>query len=92
MTKCMNCGRLLANSVYHSQDKDGNEILLCPICVLGPVEGSQSKYWERGTGENAGHPEGYRYPDDTAKYKYHWDNNKKKWLDKDGKEREVPQT
>jgi hypothetical protein len=79
----------LANSVYLTYDEVGNEIKLCPICVLGPDEGSQSKYWETSQDPNAGHPEGFRYSDDTSKYKYNWDDKKKKWLDKGGKEKPV---
>ena len=85
---CMKCGRTLANSVFSSRDSFGNEIKLCPICVLGKKEGSQQKYWETGTGKNAGHPEGFRYPDDTSKYRYNFDKKKKKWLDKKGRTRE----
>lgn len=85
MVKCENCGRTLANSVYISQDTIGNEIKLCPICVLGSIEGGQSKYWETSKQPNAGHPEGFRYADDTAKYKYHW--NGQKWIDKEGIEK-----
>lgn len=81
MGNCDFCGRELANSVYHVGDK-----VACPICVLGD-EGKQSKYWEKGMGKNAGHPEGFRYPDDTAKYKYNYNSVKKKWVDEEGKER-----
>lgn len=80
MVTCKKCGRPLANSKFYvGSDSEP----YCPICVLGE-EGKQSKYWEKGTGKNAGHPEGFRYPDDTAKYKYNYDPIKKKWVDKDG--------
>lgn len=82
MVKCDKCSRTLANSVYHVGDK-----VLCPICVLGK-EGEQSKYWETSKEKNAGKPEGFRYPDDTAKYAYNWNAVLKKWVDKDGKTRE----
>jgi len=53
--------------------------------VLGK-EGKQSKYWETSQEPK---PEGFRYPDDTAKYKYDWDTVKKKWVDKNGEEKPV---
>lgn len=77
--KCGKCGRQLANTKFSV-----GEITLCPICVLGE-EGKQSKYWEISKEKNAGKPEGFRYSDDTAKYKYNW--NGSKWVDKDGKEK-----
>lgn len=61
------------------------EKTICPICALGE-EGKQAKYHETSQAKNAGHPEGFRYPDDTSKYKYNW--NGKKWVNKDGKTRE----
>ena len=74
---CMRCTRVLANTVYVV-----GGLVLCPICVLGEEEGSQSKYWETSLLPNAGHPEGFRYPDDTSKYTDEWDNKKKKWIPK----------
>lgn len=79
MVNCDFCGRELANSVYHV----GGDKVACPICVLGE-EGSQQKYWETSKAKNAGKPEGFRYADDTAKYRYTWNGAKQKWLDKDG--------
>jgi hypothetical protein len=81
---CAFCKRhFKINSKFDVGEKTG-----CPECVLGE-EGKQSKYHETNTTKNAGKPEGFRYPDDKAKYKYNWDPNKKKWVDKDGKERPV---
>lgn len=71
------------NSRFHIGEK-----IACPECVLGK-EGKQAKYHETSTVKNAGYPEGFRYPDDTAKYKYNWDKTKKKWVDEDGKEKPV---
>lgn len=82
--KCDQCERTLANTKYTRGDQ-----ILCPICVLGEKEGGQSKYWETSQLPNAGHPEGFRYPDDTATYKYHWDEDKEAWVDKDGLPRSV---
>ena len=89
MVKCNKCNRTLANTKYYLNYKKENEQVLCPICVLGPVEGSQSKYWETNKTKNAGHAEGFRYSDDTAKYKFNWNKKKKKWLDKNGIEQGV---
>lgn len=83
MVKCKNCGRSLANSKYFVGDDPDP---YCPICVLGEKEGGQAKYWETSQEKNAGHPEGFRYSDDTAKYRYNW--NGVKWVDKDGKTKE----
>ena len=80
MTNCDKCNRPLANSVWTDR-RNGKKY--CAICVLGPKEGSQSKYWETSLVPK---PEGFRYPDDTAKYKYNWDSKDKKWKDKDGNE------
>lgn len=77
--KCDECDRTLANSKYTRGEKT-----LCPICVLGEKEGGQAKYWETSSVKK---PEGFRYPDDTATYKYFWDETEKAWLDKDGNEK-----
>lgn len=82
--KCNNCGRTLANSKYTIGEGTPEEKVLCPICVLGEKEGSQSKYWETSSVKK---PEGFRYSDDTAKYKYNWDKDLKKWVDKNGNEK-----
>ena len=78
--KCVSCGRTLANSKYITPQ--GSK---CPICVLGE-EGKQSKYWEISQETK---PEGFRYPDDTAKYFDKWDKVKKKWVKLDGSDLDV---
>ena len=74
--KCEKCNRELANTKFTI----GGNLILCPICWLGPKEGGQQKYWETSKAKNAGTPEGFRYEDDTAKYKDKWDKDKKKWV------------
>ena len=81
---CGQCGRQLANTKYTTTEKyTGRELPLCPICVLGEEEGSQSKYWETS---QTSKPEGFRYPDDTAFYMDKWDSKKKRWVDKSSDE------
>lgn len=82
--KCDQCGRTLANTKYTRGEKT-----LCPICVLGEKEGGQSKYLETSSVPK---PEGFRYLDDTAKYKYNWDKTKRMWVDKDGNEQPKEET